>query len=117
MTLNDMIKRQAELDLTYAALADPTRRAIIARLAQGPASVSELAQPLAMSLPAVTQHLKLLEQSGFVSSHKLGRVRTCRIEPARLAAAESWLAGQRAAWSARFDRMDALLLEGKELDG
>lgn len=95
----------------YSALADPTRRAMIARLVRGPASVSELARPLKMTLPAVAQHLKLLEESGFVVSRKVGRVRTCRIEPKRLDAAQTWIAAQRSLWEARFDRMDALLLK------
>ncbi len=98
----------------YGALADGTRRAMIARLARGPASVSELAKPLKMSLPAVVQHLKVLEESGFVVSRKIGRVRTCRIEPKRLSAAQSWIARQRALWEARFDSMDAFVLEMKD---
>lgn len=84
---------------------------MIARLACGPASVSELAKPLKMSLPAAAKHLALLEVSGFVVSQKIGRVRTCRIDPKRLDAAQTWLATQHAAWQARFDRMDAFLLE------
>jgi len=106
-----MLNRSEGLDLMYAALADPARRAIISQLAKGPASVSELAKPLKMSLPAITPHLKLLEASGFVLSKKVGRVRTCRIEPKRLAAAQSWIAKQQALWEARFDRMDQFLLE------
>ncbi len=100
----------------YAALADPTRRAIIAHLARGFASVSELAKPLKMTLPAVVQHLQLLEKSGFIVSRKIGRVRTCAIEPKRLETAQHWLAQQRALWEARFDRMDKLLLEDHEND-
>lgn len=111
-----MLNQSAELDLMFSALADPTRRAILARLARGLASVSELAKPLKMSLPAVVQHLQLLEESGFVVSRKVGRVRTCRIEPKRLDAAQAWLAKQRAHWEARFDRMDAFLLEKNEKD-
>ncbi|NWG53238.1 MAG: helix-turn-helix transcriptional regulator [Hydrogenophilaceae bacterium] len=106
-----MLNRSADLDAMFQALADPTRRAVISRLARGPASVSELAKPLKMSLPAITPHLRLLEESGFVVSEKVGRVRTCRIQPKRLAAAQSWLAKQRAAWEARFDRMDKFILE------
>jgi len=85
------------LDLTFQALADPTRRAMVERLARGPCSVSELAQPFAMSLPAVYQHLQMLEASGLVASEKVGRVRTCRIEPAELSLAEQWFNQRRAA--------------------
>ena len=83
---------------------------MIARLARGPASVSELARPLKMSLSAVVKHLNVLEESGFVVSQKVGRVRTCRIDPKRLDAAQAWLATQRGLWEARFDRMDAFVL-------
>ncbi len=78
-----MLNQQAELDLVFQALADPGRRAMVERLSRGPASVSELARPLAMSMPAVMQHLRMLEASGLVRSEKSGRVRTCRIEPRR----------------------------------
>lgn len=115
--LNLMVKSSAALDHLYAALADKSRRAMIARLARGPASVSELARPLKMSLPAVVKHLGLLEESGIVVSKKVGRVRTCRINPKRLDVAQTWLARQRALWEARFDRMDAFLLEDGDLDG
>ena len=97
----------------FSALADPTRRAMVERLTRGPASVSELARPIKMSLPAVVQHLQLLEQSGLVVSRKVGRVRTCRIEPKRLVAAQAWLAKQRAQWEARLDRLDAFLEKGE----
>ncbi|MEA3004066.1 MAG: hypothetical protein QOH81_2854 [Sphingomonadales bacterium] len=80
---------------------------MVARLSRAPASVSELARPLRMSLPAVMQHLRLLEASGLVTSEKKGRVRTCRIEPKALEAAESWIAGQRELWEARLDRFEA----------
>ena len=89
---------------------------MITRLSRGPASVSELAKPLKMSLPAVVKHLTLLEESGFVVSQKRGRVRTCRIDPKRLDAAQTWLAKQRAVWEARFDRMDAFVLEHGDSD-
>jgi len=95
------------LDNSFQALADPTRRGIVARLTQGPASVSEIARPLAMSLPAVLQHLRLLEESGLVSSEKKGRVRTCRIRPDALAATESWIAERRREWESRVDRFEA----------
>jgi DNA-binding transcriptional ArsR family regulator len=108
-----VVNRSAALDLVYSALADPSRRAMIARLVRGPASVSELARPLEMSLPAATQHLRRLEESGLVVSRKVGRVRTCRLDPRRLDAAQTWIADQRALWESRFDRMDELLLNGE----
>ena len=113
-----MPNRSAALDLAYQALADPTRRRMVARLSRGPASVSELAEPLAMSLPAVLQHLRMLEASGLVQSEKKGRVRTCRIEPEALGAAESWIAEQRSQWEARLDRLEDYLevLKDKEKD-
>jgi len=97
------------LDRAFQALADPARRDMLQRLAQGPASVSELARPLPMSLPAVLQHLKLLEESGLVSSAKRGRVRTCRIEPAALTVAETWIAEQHALWEGQLDRLEDYL--------
>ncbi|HMD56825.1 MAG TPA: metalloregulator ArsR/SmtB family transcription factor [Solirubrobacteraceae bacterium] len=87
------------IDEVFQALSDPTRRAMVERLSSGSASVSELARPLPMSLPAVVQHLHVLERSGLVSSRKVGRVRTCSIEPAVLSEAERWIAERRAAWS------------------
>ena len=98
-----------QLDKTFAALADPARRAMVERLVLGPASVSELARPLPMSLPAVMLHLKVLEDSGLVTSQKLGRVRTCRIDPQRLSQAESWVAERRAMWERNLDRLGAFL--------
>lgn len=91
---------------------------MIARLSRAPASVSELARPLRMSLPAVMQHLQMLEASGLVRSEKKGRVRTCRIEPGALAAAESWITEQRALWESRLDRFEDYLeeLKTKEKD-
>jgi DNA-binding transcriptional ArsR family regulator len=93
------------LDQVFHALADPTRRGMVERLVRGPATVSELSRPLAMSLPAVLQHLQVLEVSGLVRSEKAGRVRTCRIEPDALRAAEAWVTGQRTAWETRLDRL------------
>jgi DNA-binding transcriptional ArsR family regulator len=100
-----MLNYGAPLDLAFQALADPTRRAIVQRLTEGPASVSELKRPLAMSLPAVMQHLAMLETSGLVVSQKSGRVRTCRINPAALAEAERWIAARRLEWERRLDRL------------
>jgi DNA-binding transcriptional ArsR family regulator len=112
-----MLKRDEALDRMYAALADSSRRAMIAQLARGPASVSDLAKPLKMSLSAVVQHLNLLEESGFVTSRKVGRVRTCRIDHKKLDAAQGWLAKQRSMWESRFDRMDQFLLNNEDDDG
>jgi DNA-binding transcriptional ArsR family regulator len=95
----------------FHALADPARRRMVERLSRGPASVSELAQPLTMSLSAVIQHLQVLEGSGLVRSHKAGRVRTCRVEPAALRMVETWIAGRRAAWERRLDRLGAYLAD------
>lgn len=95
------------LDDVFSALADPTRRAIIARLSQGEASVGELAEPFDMALPSFMKHIRVLESGGLVSSEKHGRVRTCRLTPGAMDAAESWIAEQRAVWEARFDRLEA----------
>ena len=99
------------LDLMFQALADPVRRGMVERLCRGPASVSELAKPLAMSLSAVVQHLAVLEASGLVRSEKVGRVRTCRIEPAALRSAERWISERRASWERRLDRLGDFLSE------
>jgi DNA-binding transcriptional ArsR family regulator len=106
-----------QLDKTFAALADPARRAIVERLVSGPASVSELARPLPMSLPAVMLHLKVLEDSGLVTSRKEGRVRTCRIEPKMLSQAEQWVSERRRMWERNLDRLGAFLDETKPEDG
>jgi DNA-binding transcriptional ArsR family regulator len=98
-----------QLDRAFTALGDPTRRAIVDRLAGGPATVSELAAPLPMSLPAVMLHLKVLEESGLVASEKKGRVRTCRIELAALSLAEQWVNDRRRLWESRVDRLGAFL--------
>ena len=113
-----MLNESARLDLAFQALADPTRRGMLARLSRGPASVSELAQPFRISLPAVMQHLQSLEASGLVRSEKVGRVRTCRLELKALSAAESWIAEQRALWEGRLDRFEDYLeiLKAKESD-
>jgi DNA-binding transcriptional ArsR family regulator len=99
----------AALNRAFHALADPSRRSIVARLTRGPASVSELAAPLAMSLPAVVQHIDVLQNSGLVRSEKVGRVRTCRLEPAPMRAVEQWIAQHRAVWQRHFDRLGDLL--------
>ena len=105
-----------QLDRTFAALADPTRRAMVERLVQGPATVSELAKPLPMSLPAAMLHLKVLEESGLVTSQKTGRVRTCRIDPKMLSQAETWVAERRQMWERSLDRLGAFLGETKPED-
>ena len=103
------------LDGIFQALADPTRRAVLGRLAQGPASISELAQPFDMALPSFMKHVRSLEQSGWILTCKRGRVRTCALERKTFAAADAWLSAQRAVWEARFDRLDALV-EGPDHD-
>ncbi|MGW1429706.1 ArsR/SmtB family transcription factor [Streptomyces sp. NPDC002431] len=100
-----MPNQQVDLDRVFQALADATRRDMVQRLVGAPASVSALARPYAMSLPAVMQHLQVLEECGLVRSEKVGRVRTCRIEPAALRAAEEWLAARRTVWEQRLDRL------------
>jgi DNA-binding transcriptional ArsR family regulator len=107
--LKQVLNHSATLDLAYAALSDGSRRNMIDRLSRGPATVKELAAPLTMSLPAVLQHLRVLEESGLVRSEKVGRVRTCRLQPAALQAAEQWIADRRSDWEARLDRLDAYL--------
>jgi DNA-binding transcriptional ArsR family regulator len=96
-----------QLDGMFQALADPTRRAVLARLGRGPASISELAKPFDMALPSFMKHIRLLEGSGWIATRKRGRVRSCAIEKKALAAVDGWLAKQRALWEARFDRLDA----------
>jgi len=100
-----VLNHSSSLDLAFQALADPTRRVMVERLSRGPASVSELARPLAMSLSAVVQHLAVLEAGGLVRSEKTGRVRTCRVEPVALRQAERWIAERRATWERRLDRL------------
>jgi DNA-binding transcriptional ArsR family regulator len=101
------------LDAVFHALACPARRVIVERLTRGAASVSQIAEPLSMALPSVMQHLRVLEDSGLVHSEKVGRVRTCRIDPAVLTDAEHWIARQRAVWEARLDRLDDYLKDLK----
>ena len=104
-----MLNYQASLDLAFQALADPARRAMVERLTRGPASVSELAKPLPMSLPGVMLHLKVLEDCGLVRSEKKGRVRTCRIDPKMLSQAEHWVAERRLMWERNLDRLGEFL--------
>ena len=103
--------RREGVDRLFHALADPNRLAIVERLSRGPASVSELARPLPMSLPAAVQHLQVLEASGLVRSEKIGRVRTCEIEPAALRPVEQWISARRSSWEDRLDRLGDYLAE------
>ena len=105
LILKYMLNQMADLDRVFQALADPGRRLMVERLTHGPASVSELGQPLAMSLAAVVQHVQVLEASGLVRTQKVGRTRTCRIEPAVLRSAEAWIADRRTLWERRLDRL------------
>jgi DNA-binding transcriptional ArsR family regulator len=112
--LNQVSAEPPPVDMLFAALADPTRRMMVDQLSQGPASVSELARPLAISLPAVVQHLHVLEHSGLVHSRKVGRVRTCSIEPAALQLTEQWVAKRRKSWEERLDRLGEYLAENHD---
>jgi len=102
---------QYQLDGVFHALSDPTRRAVVGRLAAGPASVSDLARPFAMALPSFMKHIRMLEESGLIRTRKAGRVRTCAIETAPLAAVDAWLTAQRAVWEARTDRLEAFVTD------
>jgi DNA-binding transcriptional ArsR family regulator len=104
-----MLNDSPVLDRAFQALSDPVRRGMLARLSRGPASVSDLARPLPISLPAVMQHLKSLEESGLVRSEKKGRVRTVQLEPQTLETAESWIAERRSEWEAQLDRLETYL--------
>lgn len=105
MILKGVLNYSTPLSRTFQALADPTRRAIVERLTLAPVSVGELAKPLAMSLPAVMQHIAVLEASGLVFSEKSGRVRTCRVNPDALSLAERWISERRMEWERRLDRL------------
>lgn len=108
----------APLDLMFQALADPSRRSMVERLSRGPASVSQLAEPLAMSLPAVVQHLQVLEASGLVKTQKVGRVRSCTLDATAMSQAERWINDRRIAWERRLDRLGDFLeqTENEEQD-
>lgn len=108
---------QGQLDATFAALADPTRRAILARLAGGEASVTELARPFSISQPAISKHLKVLEQAGLISRGRQAQRRPCRIEARPLAEATGWLERYRAVWEGSFQRLDTVLDDLKAGDG
>jgi DNA-binding transcriptional ArsR family regulator len=104
-----MLKQRPPVDDVFRALSDPTRRHMVEHLGRGPATVSELAQPLDITLSAVVQHLALLEECGLASSEKVGRTRTCHLRPVGLQLAEDWFAGQRAIWDRRLDRLGEIL--------
>jgi DNA-binding transcriptional ArsR family regulator len=104
-----MLNNSSKLDLLFQALADPGRRGMVERLSRGPASVSELAEPLDMTLSAVVQHLAVLEASGIVRSEKVGRVRTCKIEPEALSLVELWVNERRTNWERKLDRLGEFL--------
>lgn len=105
-----------ELDSVFHALADPTRRAVIERLGNGPATVSELAEPFGMALPSFMKHVSVLERTGLIRSSKLGRIRTCVLQRQNLAAAERWFDEQRALWAGRYENLDKLLDKLKGAD-
>jgi DNA-binding transcriptional ArsR family regulator len=109
-----MHRKKPDIDRVFHALGDPSRRAIMEKLSEGPLSVSRLAEPLDITLAAVVQHLQVLEESGLVQTEKIGRVRTCRIETAGLSAAEKWIGDRRSMWERRFDRLGDLLAEPDE---
>jgi DNA-binding transcriptional ArsR family regulator len=110
LILKLMLKHQ-QVDGVFRALSDPTRRELVERLSGGPATVSQLASPLDMSLSGVVQHLAILESCGIVRSEKVGRTRTCRLEPGGLRLAEDWFAGQRALWERRLDKLGDVLAD------
>jgi DNA-binding transcriptional ArsR family regulator len=112
-----MLKYRDPVDTVFHALGEPNRREMVDRLSRGPATVSELAAPLPISLPAVVQHLQVLEAGGLVRSHKIGRVRTCEVQPAAMRQAERWVAQRRAVWERRLDRLGEYLAEHPEQTG
>lgn len=104
----------SDLDLMFQALADPSRRTMVDRLSRGPASVSQLAEPLAMSLPAVVQHLQVLEAAGLVKTEKVGRVRSCTLDTSAMSLAERWINDRRTQWERRLDRLGDFLEETRD---
>jgi DNA-binding transcriptional ArsR family regulator len=115
--LKQVLNTSTALNGAFRALSDPTRRAILERLSRGPASVSEIAEPLPMSLPAVHQHLQVLEECGLMEWEKKGRVRWCRLDRKGLAAAEAWVLNRRALWERRLDALGAHLAKDEEKRG
>jgi DNA-binding transcriptional ArsR family regulator len=114
--LKYMLDQAIDLDRTFHALADRSRRSMVERLTLGPASVSELARPLAMSLAAVVQHVQVLEACGVVKTGKVGRTRMCQVEPAAMTAAERWITDRRQGWESRLDRLGGVLNEEADSD-
>lgn len=108
-----MQRNKPDVDRVFQALGDPTRRKIIEKLSEGPVSVSRLAEPLDMSLAAVVQHLQILEECGMVRTEKVGRVRTCSVEPEGLAVAAEWIGARRSVWERRLDRLGDLLRDSE----
>ena len=111
MIVSSVAKHDPNLSLLFHALADPTRRSILTRLAEGPAPVTELAKPTGLRLPTVMRHLSVLEEAGLIATSKEGRVRTCAIIPEALAPVRTWLDVQRAIWEARLDRLDNYVMK------
>src|SRR5437868_14578872 len=109
-----MPRKKPDIDRVFHALGDPMRRRIVEKLSDGPISVSRLAEPLGITLAAVVQHLQVLEQSGLVQTEKIGRVRTCSLEPGGLSVAEKWIDDRRSTWERRLDRLGELLAESDE---
>ncbi|MGA9039894.1 MAG: metalloregulator ArsR/SmtB family transcription factor [Terriglobales bacterium] len=109
-----MPKKKPSIERIFHALGDPSRRAIVEKLSEGPISVSRLAEPLNITLAAVVQHLQVLEESGLVQTEKVGRVRTCSIEPAGLDVVEQWIGDRRSTWERRLNRLGDLLAEPEE---
>ena len=112
--VKEMLNHQVNLDRVFHALADPTRRAMIERLGRAPASVSELAKPMALSLAAIVQHVQILEASGLVRTEKVGRTRTCRLDSGTLSHAERWMEARRAEWNSHLDRLGEYLEQTAE---
>ncbi len=108
--------RTEPVDRAFHALAEPARRLMVERLSRGPATVSELAEPLPMTLSAVTQHLKVLEEAGLVRSRKLGRVRTCTLDPGAITQVERWVADRKRFWEQQYDQLDAYLAADAKKD-
>jgi len=108
-----MLTHRAQVDRVFHALGDPTRRAIVEKLSAGAISVSSLAKPLDITLAAVVQHLQVLERSGLVRTNKMGRVRTCHIEPKGLSIVERWIEERRSLWERRLDRLAAVVSENE----
>jgi DNA-binding transcriptional ArsR family regulator len=109
--------KYSTLDRTFGALSDPTRREILERLAEGPASISELTRPAGMSMPGLLKHVRILEQARLVTTEKKGRVRQCRLDPARLDDAERWIQASRQRWERRLDRFGSYLERHADQEG